>query len=74
MTFHMQMANYIPLYFTITSVLLVIGVNTPQSLAMVLPIMGLFLVFLVAAKYGPQDLGKHGLWLRRQYKYLLSGQ
>jgi hypothetical protein len=44
------MTNYIPLFFVIGAAIIVLGINTPQSLAIVLPLLGLFMVILFVGR------------------------
>jgi hypothetical protein len=46
-----QLVCYIPLYFIIVSVVIVIGINTPESLAIVFPVIIMFNIVLVLTKY-----------------------
>jgi hypothetical protein len=50
-----QMFSYIPLYFAIFADLIVISINTSQSLAIVVPIVAVFMLMLVLTKYAEES-------------------
>lgn len=46
-----QVASYIPIFFSATAVFIVIGINTAESLVVVVPVLILFMAVLVISKY-----------------------
>jgi hypothetical protein len=51
-----QLACYIPIFFAIVCVVIVVGINTPESLAIVVPVMIIFGIVLVLGKYAEHDI------------------
>jgi uncharacterized membrane protein YhaH (DUF805 family) len=46
-----QLACYIPIFFSIVCIIIVVGINTPESLTIVVPVMIIFGIVLVLGKY-----------------------